>query len=108
MARAAALAPSTVQRIWKASALRPHRVGTFELSADPLFVGKVRGIVGLHLGPPERALVLCVDEKSRIQALDRTRPMLPLRPGQAERRTQDDKRHGTASLFVANSAEVGR
>ena len=108
MARAAALAPSTVQRIWKASALQPHRVETFKLSTDPLFVEKVRDIVGLHLSPPERALVLRADEKSRIKALDRTQPMLPLRPGQAERRTHDDRRHGTTSLFVADSAEVGR
>ena len=72
MARAAGLAPSTVQRIWKAFSLQPHRVETFKLSTDPLFVEKVRDIVGLYLSPPERALVLCVDEKSQIQALDRT------------------------------------
>ena len=92
MAKAAGLAPSTVQRIWKAFSLQPHRVETFKLSTDPLFVEKVRDIVGLYLSPPERALVLCVDEKSQIQALDRTQPLLPLRPGQAERRTHDYKR----------------
>ena len=107
MARAAALAPSTVQRIWKAFALQPHRVETFKLSTDPLFVEKVRDIVGLYLSPPERALVLCVDEKSQIQALDRTQPLLPLRPGQAERRTHDDKRHGTTSLFAALDVKAG-
>lgn len=81
MARAAGLAPSTVQRIWKAFSLQPHRVETFKLSTDPLFAEKVRDIVGLYMAPPERALVLCVDEKSQIQALDRTQPLLPMRPG---------------------------
>jgi transposase len=107
MAKAAGLAPSTVQRIWKAFALQPHRVETFKLSTDPLFVEKVRDIVGLYLNPPERALVLCVDEKSQIQALDRTQPLLPLRPGQAERRTHDYKRHGTTSLFAALDVKAG-
>jgi transposase len=107
MAKAAGLAPSTVQRIWKAFSLQPHRVETFKLSADPLFVEKVRDIVGLYLNPPERALVLCVDEKSQIQALDRTQPMLPLRPGQVERRTHDYKRHGTTSLFAALDVKAG-
>jgi transposase len=107
MAKAAGLAPSTVQRIWKAFALQPHRVETFKLSTDPLFVEKVRDIVGLYLSPPERALVLCVDEKSQIQALDRTQPMLPLRPGQVERRTHDYKRHGTTSLFAALDVKAG-
>ncbi len=101
MARASGLAPSTVQRIWKAVSLQPHRSETFKLSTDPLFVEKVRDIVGLYLNPPDRAVVLCVDEKSQAQALDRTQPILPLRPGQAERRTHDDKRHGTTSLFAA-------
>jgi transposase len=107
MAKAAGLAPSTVQRIWKAFSLQPHRVETFKLSTDPLFVEKVRDIVGLYLSPPEHALVLCVDEKSQIQALDRTQPLLPLRPGQAERRTHDYKRHGTTSLFAALDVKAG-
>jgi transposase len=101
MARAVGHAPSTVHRIWKAFGLQPHRGETFKLSSDPLFVEKVRDIVGLYLDPPDRAVVLCVDETSQIQALDRTQPLLPMRPGQAERRTHDDKRHGTLSLFAA-------
>jgi transposase len=107
MAKAAGLAPSTIQRIWQAFSLQPHRSETFKLSTDPLFVEKVRDIVGLYLSPPERALVLCVDEKSQIQALDRTQPLLPLRPGQAERRTHDYKRHGTTSLFAALDVKAG-
>ena len=107
MARAAGLAPSTVQRIWKAFSLQPHRVETFKLSTDPLSVEKVRDIVGLYLSPPERALVLCVDEKSQIQALDRTQPLLPLRPGQVERRIHDCKRCGTTSLFAALDVKAG-
>src|SRR5580693_3063677 len=81
---------------------------TFKLSADPLFVDKVRDIVGLYLAPPERALVLCVDEKSQIQALDRSQPLLPMRPGQIERRTHDYTRHGTPSLFAALAAATGK
>jgi transposase len=88
MAEAAKLSPSTVRRIWHAFALQPHRTETFKLSNDPLFVEKVRDIVGLYLDPPERALVLCVDEKSQIQALDRTQPLLPMSPGQCERLTR--------------------
>jgi transposase len=107
MAKAAGLAPSTVQRIWQAFSLQPHRSETFKLSTDPLFVEKVRDIVGLYLTPPERALVLCVDEKSQIQALDRTQPLLPLRPGQVERHTHDYKRHGTTSLFAALDVKAG-
>jgi transposase len=107
MARASGLAPSTVQRIWKAFSLQPHRSETFKLSTDPLFVEKVRDIVGLYLNPPDRAVVLCVDEKSQVQALDRTQPILPLRPGQAERRTHDYKRHGTTSLFAALDVKAG-
>ena len=107
MAKASGLAPSTVQRIWKAFSLQPHRTETFKLSTDPLFVDKVRDIIGLYLSPPERALVLCVDEKSQIQALDRTQPLLPMRPGQAERRTHDYKRHGTTSLFAALDVKAG-
>ena len=87
MAKEIAHAPSTVHRIWRAFGLQPHRVETFKLSTDPLFVEKVRDIVGLYLSPPERAIVLCLDEKSQVQALDRTQPLLPMRPGQAERRT---------------------
>jgi len=87
MSKASGLSVSTVHRIWNAFSLQPHRSETFKLSTDPQFVEKVRDIVGLYLDPPERALVLCVDEKSQIQALDRTQPLLPMRPGQAERRT---------------------
>jgi transposase len=108
MAKAVGHAPSTIHRIWKAFGLQPHRSETFKLSADPLFVEKVRDIVGLYLDPPERAVVLCVDEKSQIQALDRTQPLLPMRPGQAERRTHDYKRHGTLSLFAALDVQVGK
>ena len=85
MARASGHAPSTIHRIWRAFGLQPHRSETFKLSSDPFFVEKVRDIVGLYLAPPDRALVLCVDEKSQIQALDRSQPLLPMRPGQAER-----------------------
>jgi transposase len=108
MARRCGLSRSTVQRIWRAFALQPHRSETFKLSSDPLFIEKVRDIVGLYLNPPDRALVLCVDEKSQIQALDRTQPLLPMRPGQAERRTHDYKRHGTTSLFAALDAKSGK
>lgn len=108
MAKAAGHAPSTIHRIWKAFGLQPHRSETFKLSADPLFVEKVRDIVGLYLDPPERAIVLCIDEKSQIQALDRTQPLLPMRPGQAERRTHDYKRHGTLSLFAALDVTAGK
>ena len=99
MAQRSGLSHTTVSRIWRAFALQPHRTETFKLSADPFFIEKVRDIVGLYLDPPDRALVLCVDEKSQIQALDRTRPLLPLRPGQVERRTHDYVRHGTTSLL---------
>jgi transposase len=112
MAKAVGYAPSTIHRIWRAFGLQPHRSETFKLSSDPLFVEKVRDIVGLYMSPPERALVLCVDEKSQIQALDRTQPLLPMRPGQAERRTHDYTRHGTTSLFaaldIATGAVIGR
>ncbi len=107
MARASGLSVTTIHRIWQAFSLRPHRSETFKLSTDPLFVDKVRDIVGLYLSPPYRSLVLCVDEKSQIQALDRTQPLLPMRPGQAERRTHDYKRHGTTSLFAALDVKVG-
>ena len=108
MARRCGLSHNTVSRIWRAFALQPHRTESFKLSADPLFIEKVRDIVGLYLNPPDRALVLCVDEKSQIQALDRTRPLLPLRPGQAQRRTHDYVRHGTTSLFAALDARTGQ
>jgi transposase len=91
----------TVQRAWQSRELQPHRVAHFKLSNDPHFEAKVRDVVGLYLNPPDRALVLCVDEKSQIQALDRTAPLLPLRPGLPERRTHDYKRHGTTTLFAA-------
>ena len=108
MARATGYAPSTIHRIWRAFGLQPHRSKTFKLSSDPFFVEKVRDIVGLYLNPPERALVLCVDEKSQIQALDRTQPLLPMRPGQAERRSHDYKRNGTLSLFAALDTATGQ
>jgi transposase len=107
MAKAVGHAPSTIHRIWQAFSLQPHRWETFKLSSDPLFVEKVRDIVGLYLSPPERAVVLCVDEKSQVQALDRTQPLLPMRPGQAERRTHDYTRHGTTSLFAALDVKAG-
>jgi transposase len=90
-----------VHRVWQRHDVQPHRVEKFKLSSDPRFEEKVRDIVGLYLNPPERALVLCVDEKSQIQALDRTAPILPLRPGLPERQTHDYKRHGTTTLFAA-------
>src|ERR1019366_4654658 len=99
---------SSISRIWRAFSLAPHRAETFKLSKDPLFIEKVRDIVGLYLDPPDRALVLCVDEKSQIQALDRTAPLLPMRPGQIERRTHDYARHGTTSLFAALDAKTGK
>ncbi len=108
MARAANLSASTVTRIWRAFGLQPHRQETFKLSTDPLFVEKVRDIVGLYLDPPLKAMVLCVDEKSQIQALDRTQPMLPLAPGIPERRTHDYMRHGTTTLFAALDIATGK
>jgi transposase len=108
MARTSGLSVSTVGRIWRAFGLQPHRSETFKLSTDPFFAEKVRDIIGLYLAPPDRALVLCVDEKSQVQALDRTQPLLPLRPGQAERRTHDYVRHGTTSLFAALDVAAGQ
>jgi transposase len=107
MAQATGLNQTAVSRIWRAFALQPHRQENFKLSKDPLFIDKVRDIVGLYMNPPDRALVLCVDEKSQIQALERTAPLLPLRPGQAERRAHDYKRHGTTSLFAALNMSTG-
>ena len=107
MAKAGGPGPATVGRIRRAFGPEPHRVKTFKLSRDPLFVGKVRDIVGLHPHPPERAVVPCVDGKSQIQALDRTQPIPPMRPGTPERRTHDCKRHGTTSLFAALNTATG-
>ena len=120
MARASGYAPSTIHRIWQAFGLQPHRSETFKLSSDPLFVEKVRDIVGLYLDPPERALVLCVDEsehgaplvranmRTQIQALDRSQPLLPMRPGRVERRTHDYMRQGTTTLFAALDIATGK
>lgn len=108
LARITGLSHSTISRIWRAFGLQPHRVETFKLSPDPLLIEKVRDIVGLYMNPPDKALVLCVDEKSQIQALDRTQPMLPMRPGQLERRTHDYKRNGTTSLFAALELKTNR
>ena len=107
MAREMALSQTAVTRIWRAFGLQPHRQETFKLSSDPLFVEKVRDIVGLYLDPPLKAMVLCVDEKSQIQALDRTQPILPLAPGIPERRTHDYMRHGTTTLFAALDIATG-
>src|SRR5215208_6589477 len=101
MAKRSGLSKSTVGRIWKAFRLKPHLTDTFKLSSDPQFIEKVRDVVGLYLDPPERALVLCVDEKSQVQALDRSQPVLPMMPGTPERRTHDYLRHGITTLFAA-------
>jgi len=108
MARECGLSVSTVQRIWRAFGLKPHRQETFKLSTDPDFVAKVRDVVGLYLAPPEHALVLCVDEKSQIQALDRSQTVFPMRPAQPERRSHDYVRHGTTSLFAALDIATGK
>jgi transposase len=107
MAEATGLSQSTVSRIWRAFGLKPHRAETFKLSNDPYFIEEVRDVVGLSMSPPERAIVLCVDEKSQVQALDRTQPLLPMTPGQAERRTHDYVRNGTTSLFAALNVATG-
>lgn len=107
MAEATGLNQTAISRIWRAFALQPHRTESFKLSHDPLFIDKVRDIVGLYLNPPDRALVLCVDEKSQIQALERTAPLLPMRPGHPTRRAHDYRRHGTTSLFAALDAKTG-
>lgn len=108
MAAKTGLSQSTISRVWRAFGLQPHRVEHWKLSKDPLFVEKVKDIVGLYMDPPERALVLCVDEKSQIQALDRTQPILPVLPGVPERATHDYKRHGTSSLFAALNMTTGK
>src|SRR5437660_5324173 len=108
LAKATGLSRMTISRIWHAFGLQPHRTDTFKLSPDPQLIDKVRDIVGLYMNPPEHALVLCVDEKSQIQALDRTQPLLPMQPGQLERGTHDYKRNGTTSLFAALELKTNR
>jgi len=108
LAEATGLSRMTISRIWQAFGLQPHRSATFKLSPDPLLIEKVRDIVGLYMNPPDHAVVFCVDEKSQIQALDRTQPLLPLQPGQVERGTHDYKRHGTTSLFAALELKTSR
>lgn len=108
LAKETGISRATVHRIWRAFGLQPHRAETFKLSKDPEFTRKVRDIVGLYLNPPDRALVLCVDEKSQIQALDRTQPLLPMSLGRAEQRTHDYVRHGTTSLFAALDIATGK
>src|SRR6516165_3900679 len=108
LAKEVRLSPATVHRIWQKYGLQPHRVESFKFSRDPEFDGKLADIVGLYLDPPERALVLCVDEKSQIQALNRTQPALPMWPGLPARRTHDYTRHGTTSLFAALEVASGR
>lgn len=108
MAKASGMSSSAIFRIWHAFELQPHRVETFKLSDDPLFIDKVRDIVGLYLDPPDAALVLCVEEKAQIQALDRTQPILPMPPGLPERRTHDYSRHGTSTLFAALDVASGK
>jgi transposase len=108
MAKATGMSQSAISRIWRAFELKPHRSDTFKLSTDPYFVEKVRDVVGLYLSPPERAIVLSVDEKSQVQALDRTQPMLPMTPTQVERGTHDYVRNGTTSLFAALDVATGK
>lgn len=107
LARDTRMSQSAVSRIWRAFGLQPHRQETFKLSTDAQFVAKTRDIIGLYLDPPDRAMVLCVDEKSQIQALDRTQPILPLAPGIPQRRTHDYMRHGTTTLFAALDIATG-
>src|SRR5262249_24467083 len=107
MAREQGLSPATVQ-LWSKHHLQPHRVESFKFSADPEFVAKVRDIVGLYLNPPDKAIVLSVDEKSQSQGLERTQPILPLRPGLPERQTHDYERHGTTTLFAALDVAAGK
>jgi transcriptional regulator with XRE-family HTH domain len=107
MAQATGMSQSAISRIWRAFALKPHQSESFKLSPDPQFIEKVRDIVGLYLNPPEAAVVLCVDEKAQIQALDRTAPILPLMPGVPERRTHDYVRNGTTNLYAALDVASG-
>ena len=108
LARATGMSQSAVSRIWRAFGLKPHLTENFKLSPDPQFIEKVRDVVGLYVNPPDGALVLCVDEKSQIQALDRTAPVLPLRPGTPERRTHDYVRNGTTNLYAALDVASGK
>lgn len=108
LAKKVDMSPSSVGRIWRAFGLKPWLTDTFKLSEDPQFVDKVRDVVGLYMNPPEHAVVMCVDEKTSIQALDRTQPSLPMRPGQIERRTHDYKRHGVTDLFAALNLATGQ
>lgn len=108
LAKATGVGRQTVHRILRSADLKPHRVGTFSRSTDPDFTAKLVDVVGLYLNPPEHAVVLCVDEKTQVQALDRTQPLLPMRPGQIERRTHDYVRHGTTTLFAALDARTGK
>lgn len=108
LAAATGLSASSIQRIWSAHGLKPHMVKTFKLSRDPNFAAKVQDVVGLYLDPPEKALVLSLDEKSRIQALDRTQPGLPMKKGRAGTWTHDDKRHGVTTLFAALDVATGK
>jgi transposase len=107
MAEATGMSQTAICRIWHAFGLQPHRTKTFKLSEDPLFVEKVRDVVGLYMNPPEHAIVLSIDEKSQVQALDRTQPLLPMEPWQVERHTHDYARHGTTSLFAALNTKTG-
>jgi transposase len=107
MAAETGLSKSTIGRIWKAFGLKPHQIDTFKLSNDPQFIDKVRDVVGLYIDPPEKAVVLCVDEKSQIQALDRSAPVLPMMPGMPERRGHDYVRHGITTLFAALDVATG-
>jgi transposase len=107
LARQVGMSASSVGRIWRAFGLKPWQTDTFKLSEDPQFIDKVRDVVGIYLNPPDKAVVLCVDEKTNIQALDRTQPSLPMRPGQVERRTHDYKRHGVTDLFAALNIATG-
>ncbi|WP_412509901.1 IS630 family transposase, partial [Roseovarius sp. SYSU LYC5161] len=107
-AEAVGISPSSVGRIWADAGLKPHQTRSFKVSNDPMFEEKVTDIVGLYLDPPDRAVVLCVDEKSQIQALDRTQPGLPLKKGRAATMTHDYKRHGTTTLFAALDVKSGQ
>ncbi len=108
MAKYAGVTVHQVRQVWQAADLKPHRIKSFKISKDPQFAEKVQDVVGLYLRPPENAMVLSVDEKTQIQALDRTQPLLPMRPGQVERRTHDYKRHGTRSLYAAFDIASGK
>ena len=108
MAKATGISRTSVHRIWKEAGLKPHLVKRFKISSDPMFEEKVTDVVGLYMNPPDRALILCVDEKSQIQALDRTQPGLPLKKGRAATMTHDYKRHGTTTLFAALDTRTGR